>query len=109
MIKWAKVINQETSECQVGLGSNAKYYASIGMTQMEVEQAYDGNWYLLGHAPVKPHKQEVQERIDALESKITDRNIRGALLGDEYAINKITQIETDIAELRKQLDNSEAN
>ena len=107
MIKYAKIINEETKECQVGLGANDKYYASIGMEQMDVEKAYNGGWYLTGYAPAKPHNQEIQEQIKGLEGQITDRNMRSALLGDEWAISKITQIEAQIAELRKQLEDAQ--
>lgn len=54
MKKYAKVVNEETKACEVGLGTNSAFYQSIGMTVMEVEQAYDGSWYLAGYAPVKP-------------------------------------------------------
>lgn len=60
MLKYAKVINEETKACEVGLGTNTAFYSSIGMTEMEVEQAYDGGWYLKGYAPEKP--QEVKEQ-----------------------------------------------
>ena len=54
MKKYAKVINEETKACEVGLGTNNNFYASIGMAEMEVEQAYNGAWYLAGFAPIKP-------------------------------------------------------
>lgn len=60
MKKFAKIINEETKACEVGIGTNAKFYQSIGMTEMEVEQAYNGGWYLKGYAPQKP--QEVKEQ-----------------------------------------------
>ena len=62
MIKYAKIINEETKACEVGLGTNTDFYKSIGMTEMEVEQAYNGQWYVLGFAPVKPEptKEEIQ-------------------------------------------------
>ena len=59
MKKFAKIINEETKACEIGLGTNIAFYASIGMTEMEVEQAYNGGWYLQGYAPQKP--QEVKE------------------------------------------------
>lgn len=68
MLKFAKVINEETKQCEVGLGTNAKFYASIGMTEMEVEQGYDGQWYLQGYASTKP-----QEQIEAeIQKQLTD-------------------------------------
>ena len=54
MLKYAKIVNEETKACEVGIGTNSKFYQSIGMTEMEVEQAYDGSWYLQGYAPEKP-------------------------------------------------------
>lgn len=57
MIKYAQIINEETKLCAVGVGTNTEYYKSIGMTEMDVEQAYDGAWYLMGYAPVEPENQ----------------------------------------------------
>ena len=103
MLKYAKIINEETKEVQIGVGVNDEYYASIGMTEMEVEQAYNGLWYLKGYAPIKP-EPTIQDRILELEGKITARNLRSAIFGDEYAIEKILTIEAEIEELRKQLE-----
>lgn len=54
MLMFSKVINEETKEVQVGFGDNKEYFESLGMTEQDVEQAWDGNWYLTGFAPVKP-------------------------------------------------------
>lgn len=54
MLKYAKVENEKTKQVAVGTGTNSKFYQSIGMIEMEVEQAYDGNWYVMGYAPEKP-------------------------------------------------------
>ena len=46
----AKVINEETKEVSVAFGSNPpKDYS-----EMEVEHAYNGYWYVAGYAPEKP-------------------------------------------------------
>ena len=103
MLKYAKIIDEETKEVQIGVGVNDEYYASIGMTEMEVEQAYNGSWYLKGYAPIKP-EPTIQDKILELESQITARNLRSAIFGDEYAIEKIRAIEAEIEELRKQLE-----
>lgn len=65
MLKFAKVINNETKLCEVGSGTNAKFYQSIGMTEQEVEQGYDGKWYLSGYAPKKP-EPTVEEQNEAI-------------------------------------------
>lgn len=62
MKKYAKIINEETQECQVGLGTNSEFYESIGMTEMDVEQAYNGNWYLVGFMPQKPELTYIEKR-----------------------------------------------
>ena len=103
MLKYAKIIDEETKEVQIGVGVNDEYYASIGMTEMEVEQAYTGLWYLKGYAPIKP-EPTIQDKILELESQITARNLRSAIFGDEYAIEKIRAIEAEIEELRKQME-----
>ena len=88
MLKYAKVINEETKQCEVGLGDPTdifdevekvrtwqefennvpveksetyietmtvgQFYESIGMTEQDVEQAYNGLWYLVGYAPTQP-------------------------------------------------------
>ena len=72
MIKYAKVINEETKACEVGLGTNSVFYQSIGMTEMEVEQAYDGSWYVAGFAPIKPEPtiEEQNESIRATREQL---------------------------------------
>ncbi len=68
MFKFAKIVNHETKLCEVGTGTNAKFYQSIGMAEQEVEQAYNGKWYLKGYAPQKSLealKIEKREEINA--------------------------------------------
>ena len=91
MKKYAKVINEETKACEVGLGTNAKFYQSIGMTEIEVEQAYDGNWYVKGYAPEKPQAEVNAERIAELKQNLTNTDYiiiklaEDAASRDEYA------------------------
>ena len=43
------------------------------MTEMDVEQAYNGSWYLLGYAPIKPEptKEEQQKaREEAYKAEV---------------------------------------
>lgn len=65
MIKYAKIVNEETKQCEVGVGTNAKFYQSIGMTEMDVEQAYNGQWYIAGYAPVEP-EPTIEEKNEAI-------------------------------------------
>jgi hypothetical protein len=71
MIKYAKVINYETKQCEVGTGTNAEFYKSIGMTEMEVEQAFNGSWYLAGYAPRRvATKAELTAFVSAEADKV---------------------------------------
>lgn len=63
MKKYAKIINEETKACNVGLGTNSSFYQSIGMTEMDVEQAYNGTWYVAGYCPAKPEKTYAEKRL----------------------------------------------
>ena len=62
MLKFAKIINETTKQCEVGVGTNEAYYHTLGMEKMEVEQAYNGNWYLTGHVPSAPEKSYQEKR-----------------------------------------------
>lgn len=68
MKKYAKVINEETKEVSIGTGTNSAFYQSIGMSEMEVEQAYDGSWYVKGFAPEKP-VEELQAQVRAVRNQ----------------------------------------
>lgn len=56
MLKYAKIEDENTKICSVGIGTDIEFYKSIGMTEIDVEQAYDGQWYVLGYIPLKPIK-----------------------------------------------------
>lgn len=84
--KYAKVINNRTHEVQVGVGCPDEYYVEIGMEIMNVEQAYNGKWYVAGYAPVQP-----EPTVD--EKKEMVRTVR-----DQY----INEIEWRVSRYRDQ-------
>ena len=106
MKKYAKVVNEETKLCEVGVGTNTSFYASIGMTEMEVEQAYNGQWYLKGYAPAKP-EPTLEEQVSSLEQTygMTRWQREGILaegsLYSEYTKSKAQEIEDLAKELRE--------
>ena len=61
MLKYAKIENEETKQVSVGLGTNTDFYKSIGMSEMNVEQAYNGSWYLVGYVPEKPQEEKEKD------------------------------------------------
>lgn len=76
MKKYAKIINEETKACEVGLGTNNNFYASIGMEEMEVEQDYSGKWYLAGYAPAKPDAVLAEEKRADRDRLLQESDIR---------------------------------
>ena len=93
---YAKIIDNETNEVCVGTGTDKKFYESIGMTEMEVEQAYNGHWYVAGYAPAKPEATYAEKRLleyppiaEQLDMIYWDK-VNGTNLWQE----KITEIKT---------------
>lgn len=73
--RYAKIINEETHEVQVGVGCLDEYYIEIGMTLMDVEQAYNSLWYVAGYAPIQP--EPTVEDKKAMVRGIRDSYING--------------------------------
>lgn len=71
MKKFAKIINEETKAVVVGMGTNESFYRSEGMTETDVEQGFDGAWYVAGFAPEKPQSVIDAERIAELQNYLT--------------------------------------
>ena len=113
MKKYAKVINEETKLCEVGLGTNTDFYKSIGMVEMDVEQAYNGSWYLKGCAPVKP-EPTIEEQVAKLEAETgLTRVIREMVLSDnsgasDYVKAKAQEIEALAEGLRSNVESEGA-
>ena len=104
MLKYAKIINEETKACEVGLGTNSAFYQSIGMTEMEVELGYDGSWYLVGYVPVKPEptKEEQQKaRQEAYKAEIDPITCHIQRLGDEEQTPEVIAEIASLIEERK--------
>ena len=78
---YAKITNEETKVCEVGTGTNTAFYKSIGMSEMEVEQAYDGSWYLKGYAPEKPIEQKKAD-VRAVRNQYLEETDKYVALSD---------------------------
>ena len=75
--QYAKIIDDQTKELQIGVGCDVAYYLEIGMEYMETELAYNGKWYLKGYTPQEPTpapktKEEVQKIRAALYQSEVD-------------------------------------
>lgn len=77
--RYARIIDETTHEVQVGVGCDDAYYIEIGMTIMEVEQAYTGRWYVAGYAPFKPAPtpEEIKaRRIQELKNELSSTDYK---------------------------------
>lgn len=75
MLKYAKIVNEETKEVSVGLDDNPEFYKSIGMEEMEVEESYNNLWYVKGYAPVQPvdeYNEQVRQTRQQLFTEQSD-------------------------------------
>ena len=115
MKKYAKIINEETKVCEVGLGTNSKFYQSIGMSEMDVEQAWDGAWYVVGHTPEEPKKTIKEQNEDIRAIRAARYQSEVDILMAEYNRKKLfdlfsteeeetlkEQILTKVAEIKEQ-------
>ena len=73
--RYAKIIDEQTKEVQVGVGCDDAYYIEIGMTKMDVERAYNGLWYQAGYAPSKPEPTVDEKK--AMVRAVRDEYING--------------------------------
>ena len=67
MIKFAKIINEETGLCDVGVGTDIQFYESIGMVELDVQESdIDNAWYLADKCPMKTNEQKAREEAERL-------------------------------------------
>ena len=94
MLKYAKIVNEETKECEVGIGTNVEFYQSIGMTEQDVEQAWNGAWYIKGYAPEKTLDVQNKERVAELKEFLSST---------DYVSCKLTEAldETELQDLKE--------
>ena len=85
MQKYAKVIDEETGACIVGLGDDAEYYELQGMTLMDVEQATDGSWYLAGKVPAPSAEYQARQLYAKLKADLELKSISASIPIDDDA------------------------
>jgi len=110
MIKFAKLVNEETGLCEVGIGDNTAFYKSVGMVELDVEKSeIDGQWYLAEKLNTDKYKEqlaelnrqnkkiEIKQQLEAIDIK----SIRALRAGET---ENLAAYEVQAEELRKQLN-----
>ena len=108
MITYAQIVDKQTKLVVVGTGTDSAYYQSIGMTSMDVEQAYNGAWYVKGYAPAKP-EPTIEEQVAKLEAETgLTRVMREMVLAENSGASDYVKAKAnEIEELAKQLRTTE--
>ena len=103
--------DNKTKKClEVGTGTNTAFYRSIGMVDMDVEQAYDGSYWLKGYAPSQPLEELKAEKLEALTAyagqfdqyKCDDMYVTSSIRG--YKFNADIRSQTNMQGLIDVLD-----
>ena len=68
MKKYAKIINEETKQCDVALCS----YIPEGFTEMDVIKAYNNRWYVEGYEP----QESIEEKNEQIRRQRQSRYIK---------------------------------
>lgn len=81
MIKYAKIINEETGLCDVAIGTNLTFYQSIGMEQLDVEQSEKDNlWYLSEFCPHYTEEEQAEierkKRIQEIKQNLYELDLK---------------------------------
>lgn len=64
---WAKIVDNITKACEVGIGTDTDYYVKNGFSKREVEKGTDGKYYIRGYEPGKEIPSYKQKRINELK------------------------------------------
>lgn len=92
MRTYAKIVNDETKLVVVGGGSDTNYYQSIGFSEMEVEMAWNGSYYLAGYAPLKPLEQDKKEKLRELQIVKSQKLKEFSYKGKIYQIDEGSKV-----------------
>lgn len=111
MIAYAQIVDEQTKQVVVGMGTDTAYYESIGMTQMEVEYCeWNGCWYVAGYVPPQPeptHEEQIEilkKQLAEVDSKST-RSMRAILAETATQEDRLflNQLEAQAEDLRRQI------
>ena len=71
-MKLCKVIDEQTQQVVIANEMQENIFKKEGFQYKDVEQAYNGEWYLSGYAPAKPQSLINQEKITELKSQLAE-------------------------------------
>lgn len=108
MIRYAQIndIEKHTVNVADEEPTNPQVFIDMGFSKMDVEQGYDGNWYLVGYVPEKPEEivryekmQEEQKFLDETDWYVARFAETGVEIPDDIKERRAEARKT-ISELR---------
>ena len=108
MIKYAKITNQDTGLCEVGLGTNNQFYQSIGMIELDVQQSdIDNNWYTTDKCPMKSTEQKQAEKLSSINALTLDsttfyKEVLRTSNNTKFSIQSLIQSSVFITDFQKE-------
>ena len=110
MLKYAKIIDEKTGLCQVGLGTNSMFYKQIGMKELDVAQSQvDNQWYLAEKLDTDDYRKKIQEmerdavRAD-LQRQLNEIDLKSIRALRCCETDRLEQLENQAKELRQKLN-----
>lgn len=116
MLKYCKIIDPQTGLCEVGIGTNTKFYKSIGMIELDVTQSeVDNQWYLTEKLNTQEYEKqksvmakekriyEIKIALDELDKKRIRAMCEPALKDGEAGETWLEYYNKQISNLRKEL------
>lgn len=95
MICRYKIHDQETNEVLIAVGDNSQFFESMGYTEVgEVEQAYDGRYFVAGYAPTMPQ----EEKASLIRSERDQKLEEVAWMAERHRSQKDLGAETTLTE-----------
>ena len=110
MIKYAKIVDEKTGLCNVGTGTDSKFYESIGMKPVDVTKSEtDGCWYLSEKTETDEFKSMIAKEKkyydnEDIKTQLYELDIKSirAIRSDEA--DRLSELEKQAIELRKKLN-----
>ena len=102
MLKYAQILDEETKVCAIANFDEPEKLKKYGFEEMDVEQAYNGNWYVSGYAPEKPaptHEEQRENRANAYQIEVDPITSHISRLKDE---EQTPEIEQEIEDLKQE-------
>lgn len=96
-MRYVKNIDDEKRCLEIFTGSDTVWAVEQGFIPMDVEQGYDGAWYVAGYAPVKPRElieAELQTQYTALIQSMLDKEAQK--LGYDNCNSVCTYVDTGV-------------